>query len=169
MDYKRDTVKNCVRPPARDLREPSPVDYNKRHPREWWNGRHARLRIWSRKGWRFKSSLAHHLVLHQLASPCDDGWLEARSLAEANKDGTETYFSARANDTFLREIRWFVPSFLTVADISGRPISESIFPNSSNVLTKTRAGSNHESSRLFKRRCLSCLTRVFSITNSSFD
>src|SRR5438445_4879716 len=28
--------------------------------REWWNGRHARLRIWSRKGWRFKSSLAHH-------------------------------------------------------------------------------------------------------------
>src|SRR5690349_22504984 len=29
-------------------------------PREWWNGRHARLRIWSRKGWRFKSSLAHH-------------------------------------------------------------------------------------------------------------
>jgi hypothetical protein len=28
--------------------------------RAWWNGRHARLRIWSRKGWRFKSSRAHH-------------------------------------------------------------------------------------------------------------
>jgi hypothetical protein len=27
--------------------------------RAWWNGRHARLRIWSRKGWRFKSSRAH--------------------------------------------------------------------------------------------------------------
>ena len=31
--------------------------------REWWNGRHARLRIWSRKGWRFESSLAHQTKL----------------------------------------------------------------------------------------------------------
>ncbi len=38
--------------------------------REWWNGRHARLRIWSRKGWRFKSSLAHQLVLHQFEEVC---------------------------------------------------------------------------------------------------
>ena len=29
--------------------------------RAWWNGRHARLRIWCRKAWRFKSSRAHHL------------------------------------------------------------------------------------------------------------
>ena len=29
--------------------------------RAWWNGRHARLRIWFRKDWRFKSSRAHHL------------------------------------------------------------------------------------------------------------
>ena len=28
--------------------------------RAWWNGRHARLRIWCRKAWRFKSSRAHH-------------------------------------------------------------------------------------------------------------
>jgi hypothetical protein len=27
--------------------------------RAWRNGRRARLRIWSRKGWRFKSSRAH--------------------------------------------------------------------------------------------------------------
>src|SRR5258708_36032875 len=33
--------------------------------REWWNGRHARLRIWSRKRWRFKSSLAHHSIPRQ--------------------------------------------------------------------------------------------------------
>ena len=29
--------------------------------RAWWNGRHARLRIWSRKGWRFKSSRVHRI------------------------------------------------------------------------------------------------------------
>ena len=26
---------------------------------EWWNGIHARLKIASRKGWRFESSLRH--------------------------------------------------------------------------------------------------------------
>ena len=36
--------------------------------REWRNGRRARLRIWSRKGWRFKSSLAHHPIQVQLSS-----------------------------------------------------------------------------------------------------
>jgi hypothetical protein len=35
--------------------------------REWRNGRRARLRIWSRKGWRFKSSLAHQLKLSDFA------------------------------------------------------------------------------------------------------
>ena len=28
--------------------------------REWWKGRHARLRIWCRKAWGFKSPLPHH-------------------------------------------------------------------------------------------------------------
>ena len=27
---------------------------------EWWNGRHASLRNWSRKRWKFESSLAYH-------------------------------------------------------------------------------------------------------------
>ena len=31
-------------------------------PRAWRNGRRARLRIWFRKEWRFKSSRAHHLL-----------------------------------------------------------------------------------------------------------
>ena len=30
--------------------------------RAWWNGRHARLRIWYRKVWRFKSSRAHQIA-----------------------------------------------------------------------------------------------------------
>src|SRR5438105_15176366 len=33
--------------------------------RAWRNGRRSRLRIWSRKGWRFKSSRAHHLFFRR--------------------------------------------------------------------------------------------------------
>src|SRR5215471_13630691 len=40
--------------------------------RAWRNGRRARLRIWSRKGWRFKSSRAHHLA-RPTTRPPDDG------------------------------------------------------------------------------------------------
>ena len=29
---------------------------------EWWNGRHASLRNWSRKRWKFESSLAYQKV-----------------------------------------------------------------------------------------------------------
>ena len=35
--------------------------------RAWRNGRRARLRIWFRKDWRFKSSRAHHFLLRKQA------------------------------------------------------------------------------------------------------
>src|SRR6266700_5461803 len=39
---------------------PTIVQYLDLLLRAWRNGRRSRLRIWSRKGWRFKSSRAHH-------------------------------------------------------------------------------------------------------------
>src|SRR5205809_7631130 len=42
---------------------PTIVQYLDLLPRAWRNGRRSRLRIWSRKGWRFKSSRAHQPLL----------------------------------------------------------------------------------------------------------
>src|SRR5882672_5381360 len=61
-----------------------------RTARAWWNGRHARLRIWSRKGWRFKSSRAHQIRLSGFWSQGDDDGLEVATSREANKDGTKS-------------------------------------------------------------------------------
>src|SRR5205809_5580423 len=41
--------------------------------RAWRNGRRARLRIWFRKDWRFKSSRAHH-VFKPGSGIRDGGW-----------------------------------------------------------------------------------------------
>jgi len=60
---------------------------------------------WFNRGLKsFKSSLAHHLVLHQFLSPDGDDCVDEATRAEVNIDGMETCFSEMEKVTVLREM-----------------------------------------------------------------
>src|SRR5438445_9216255 len=59
--------------------------------RAWRNGRRARLRIWFRKDWRFKSSRAHHFFRAWTWVDCwtrFSGFERSLALVMAGFDGT---------------------------------------------------------------------------------
>ena len=69
--------------------------------RAWWNGRHARLRIWFRKEWRFKSSRAHHfqkIVKHFFTGPLVKTELLVVMLEKHGIAATQEFVDATAPD-----------------------------------------------------------------------
>ena len=85
--------------------------------REWRNGRRARLRIWSRKGWRFKSSLAHHVCLFYSGAKCT-----VQGSGKSNGQPPHSPNLVRFHE--LTEDEYFCPEDGTKAGVTFENISE---------------------------------------------